>query len=272
VAWAAAGAVVRSPWTWTFVALAVRAAYVLAGTGLDGAPWSDAVDYHRLAARLAEGRGFTLGPDDAPYPTTFRPPLLPALIAPFYALFGPRYGIGLLVQAILGALVVPAAAALAAESARAAGRDEVTAARARTLTAILVALWPAARPAPVLVSPAVQVSGPTATEPVVRPLDALQEPPSPRRMPGQRFRESARAVAPPRYRAPVVIVDDRQRAALSGLMRLVAEGKLTGQAFAHTTPQSMGAIREQVIPLSVTPVEVNPIPVGGVSQSGAERN
>ena len=133
----------RSPWTWTFVALAVRSAYVLAGTGLDGAPWSDAVDYHTLAARLAEGRGFTLGPDTAPHPTTFRPPLLPALIAPVYALFGPRYGIGLLAQAVLGALVVPAAAALAAESARAAGRDETTAARARTLTAILVALWPA---------------------------------------------------------------------------------------------------------------------------------
>ena len=124
------------------VGLALRAAWAVRG-GLDGVPWSDAADYHRLAARLAEGRGFTLGPDDAPYPTTFRPPLLPAFVAPFYALFGPRYGVGLLVQAVLSALVVPAAAALARAATRAAGRDEAFAARAATAPALLVALWPA---------------------------------------------------------------------------------------------------------------------------------
>jgi 4-amino-4-deoxy-L-arabinose transferase-like glycosyltransferase len=123
--------------------LGLRAAWAMAGTGLDGTPWSDAADYHRLAARLAQGLGFSLGPDAAPYPTTFRPPLLPFLVAPFYALFGPRYGIGLLVQSGFGALTVPVAAALAGESAHAAGRDAVFAARARTGTAILVAVWPA---------------------------------------------------------------------------------------------------------------------------------
>src|SRR5688572_14301445 len=125
------------------IAFAVRAAWAVGRTGLDGVPWSDAADYHRLAARLAEGRGFTLGPDDAPYPTTFRPPLLPALVAPFYALFGSRYGIGLLVQAALGALIVRAAAALARECALVAGREPTFVARARTGTAILLALWPA---------------------------------------------------------------------------------------------------------------------------------
>ncbi|MEO6463221.1 MAG: hypothetical protein ABIP29_09110 [Candidatus Eisenbacteria bacterium] len=141
-AWSWAGTIARSPWTWMVLAFALRAAWAVSRSGLDGTPWSDAADYHRLAARLAAGQGFTLGPDDAPYPTTFRPPLLPLVVAPFYALFGPRYGVGLLVQAALGALVVPAAAALAGESAQAAGRDATFAARARTGTAILTALWP----------------------------------------------------------------------------------------------------------------------------------
>ncbi len=135
-------AVLAAPWTWALVAFAARAAYALAPAGLDGVPWSDAADYHRLAARLAAGAGFTLGPDAAPYPTTFRPPLLPAVVAPFYALFGPRLGIGLLVQAALGALTVPVAAALARDVARAAGRDAGFAARAATASSVLVALWP----------------------------------------------------------------------------------------------------------------------------------
>src|SRR5262245_29268795 len=125
------------------VGFALRAAYAVGSSGLDGVPWSDAADYHTLAARLAVGQGFTLGPASAPYPTTFRPPLLPALVAPFYALFGPRYGVGLLAQAALGALTVPVAAALAAECTRLIGRDARFVARARTNTAILVAMWPA---------------------------------------------------------------------------------------------------------------------------------
>jgi hypothetical protein len=132
----------RSPWAWAAVALAVRLAYVLAGPGLDATPWSDSVDYHRLAAHLASGRGFTLGPDDALYPTTFRPPLVPALVAPVYALFGPRYGLALVLQALLGALVVPVAAALARKVARDAGRSERFITAAAALTAAAVALWP----------------------------------------------------------------------------------------------------------------------------------
>jgi len=145
-------AALRSPWAWAVVALAVRLAYVLAGSGLDAVPWSDSVDYHRLAAHLASGRGFTLGPDDALYPTTFRPPLVPALVAPLYALFGPRYGLSLLLQALLGALVVPVAAAvargvardalLARGVARAVDRDERFVARAAALTAAAIAVWP----------------------------------------------------------------------------------------------------------------------------------
>ncbi len=135
-------AALRSPWAWAALAFAVRLAYVLAGPGLDAVPWSDSVDYHRLAAHLASGRGFTLGPDAALYPTTFRPPLVPAIVAPLYALFGPRYGLALVLQAILGALVVPAAAALAGALARDAGRDARFATRAATLTAAAIAVWP----------------------------------------------------------------------------------------------------------------------------------
>ncbi len=135
-------AALRSPWAWAAFALVVRLAYVLAGPGLDATPWSDSVDYHRLAAHLASGRGFTLGPDTALYPTTFRPPLVPALVAPLYALFGPRYGLSLVLQALLGALVVPAAAALAGALARDAGRDARFPANAAALTAAAIALWP----------------------------------------------------------------------------------------------------------------------------------
>jgi hypothetical protein len=64
----------------------------------------------------------------------------------------------------------------------------------------------------------------------------------------------------------VVVIDKRQRAAVAMVMRLVGEGKLTDEAFAQTTPQSMGAIREQVLPVDVAPLEVSPIAVGGVLQ------
>ena len=71
--------------------------------------------------------------------------------------------------------------------------------------------------------------------------------------------------------AAIVIVDERQRAALSALMRIAAEGKLTEEAFAHTTPQSTDGIRGLVRPVSVAPVEVSPIAVGGVLQIGTEQ-
>jgi hypothetical protein len=116
------------------VALLARLAHLAIGPGWNVQPWSDSVDYHRLAAHLAAGRGFTLGPEQALYPTTFRPPLMPALVAPLYALFGPRYVVSLLLQIVLSALAVPAAARLARET---------LGARAALLAAPLVALWPA---------------------------------------------------------------------------------------------------------------------------------
>ena len=63
-----------------------------------------------------------------------------------------------------------------------------------------------------------------------------------------------------------VIVDARQQTAIASVMQLVAEGKLTAESFADTTPQSVDAIREQVLPLIVPPVQVSPFTVGGVLQ------
>jgi hypothetical protein len=70
----------------------------------------------------------------------------------------------------------------------------------------------------------------------------------------------------------VVVVDERQQAALAILMRLAGEGRLTDDAFAPRPPQSTDAIRQHVIPVSVAPVEVSPIVVGGVLRMGVERN
>ncbi|MEP7029252.1 MAG: glycosyltransferase family 39 protein, partial [Candidatus Eisenbacteria bacterium] len=123
----------RSPWFWAAVALVTRVLWLLLGPGRDVGPYSDSVDYHRLAAHLAAGRGFTLGLEDALYPTTFRPPLMPALTAAVYAVFGPHYVLSLLLQIALSALTVPLASRLARET---------LGGPAALLTAPLVALWP----------------------------------------------------------------------------------------------------------------------------------
>ena len=63
-----------------------------------------------------------------------------------------------------------------------------------------------------------------------------------------------------------VIVDVRQRAALATLMGVIRDGKLTGESFKNTTPVSLGAIRDAVVPLDVAPVTVSPIGGDGVLQ------
>jgi hypothetical protein len=74
--------------------------------------------------------------------------------------------------------------------------------------------------------------------------------------------------APPESGAAPVIVDARQRAALATMFRMVAQGRLTEEAFAQTMPQSTRPIREQVSPVGIAPVEVSPIAVGGVLRTG----
>lgn len=73
------------------------------------------------------------------------------------------------------------------------------------------------------------------------------------------------ATATPPSEAPV-IVDEGQRAALAILMGVIRDGKLTDASFAKTTPVSLGAIRDGVVPLEVVPVTVSPIGGDGVLQ------
>ena len=71
---------------------------------------------------------------------------------------------------------------------------------------------------------------------------------------------------------PVVIVDQRQRAALGLFVRMVQQGSLPADTLAQTVPASTQPIEEQVLPIAVEPVAVSPIPVGGVLRTGSERN
>lgn len=67
----------------------------------------------------------------------------------------------------------------------------------------------------------------------------------------------------PRVAKSAVVVDPRQHAALLVLMRMAGEGRLTEDAFKHTTPPP-GEI-------GVQPMSVSPIPVGGVLQGESGR-
>lgn len=130
-------------------------------------------------------------------------------------------------------------------------------------------------------SPSVEIDGPQ-TAPVVAsappsPLDGTPSSPTvveaqpPRhaaaREPGTRPRASRiQEKTAARSEPPAVIVDERQQAAIASVMQLVAEGKLTAESFAGTTPQSVDPIKERVLPLVVTPVPVSPFAPGGVLQ------
>jgi 4-amino-4-deoxy-L-arabinose transferase-like glycosyltransferase len=100
-----------------WLALATLAAWLLrAGVALlDPAPLvEDAAEYHGLAARLAEGRGYVRADLS---PTAFRPPGLVLLLAGLYRLFGPEPAAAAVALALVGAAVVPLAALLARRTA-----------------------------------------------------------------------------------------------------------------------------------------------------------
>lgn len=63
-----------------------------------------------------------------------------------------------------------------------------------------------------------------------------------------------------------VMVDVHQRTALARLMGIIRDGKLTGESFANTTPVSLAAIRDRVVPVDVAPVTVSPFGGDGVLQ------
>ena len=63
-----------------------------------------------------------------------------------------------------------------------------------------------------------------------------------------------------------VLVDERQRAALSHFIALIDKGVMTSDAFAGTTAPP-AAIRDTVVTIEVAPVTVSPIEGGGVLPS-----
>ncbi|MEO5895808.1 MAG: hypothetical protein ABIS06_08925 [Vicinamibacterales bacterium] len=113
-------------------------------------------------------------------------------------------------------------------------------------------------PPAVPVSPVVASSMPAQVEPpTTAPPDGLVIRPRPvrPRLPGQ---------ALPAAPASSVIVDQSQRAALTMLVGMIGQGRLTADAFAQTTPQSMQAIADQMMPITIVPVTVSTITPGGV--------
>ena len=89
--------------------------------------------------------------------------------------------------------------------------------------------------------------------------------PSTEHPPSRVARRRASRVPSTEHRVPAVevIVDERQRAALVSLMRMITDGQLTGDSFRNTTssPADIG----------VEPLAVSPIVIGGVLPSEGER-
>jgi 4-amino-4-deoxy-L-arabinose transferase-like glycosyltransferase len=91
------------------LALVLRLAFVWLGPGPGFVPTGDQVDYHHLAVSLSRGDGYVLPDGEGnTYPTAFRPPLYPFALSPAYALFGGKPVLGLITQALLGALLAVA--------------------------------------------------------------------------------------------------------------------------------------------------------------------
>jgi hypothetical protein len=132
------------------VAALVRGA-VLVGVVREAVPAADGVYYHRLAARLAEGAGYTwLWPDGVVTHAAHYPVGYPFLLSLVYRVTGPLAAAGALLNLILG---VAGVAAVQAMTRRFAGR------RAGLLAGLLAALDPAT----VLYTPALMTEGVTAS-------------------------------------------------------------------------------------------------------------
>ncbi len=90
----------------TAVALMARVLHLALLTG--GKPLdSDASQYHFLASRLADGRGYVAQfPGLEVHPTAFRPPGYPASLAAVYKVLWPTPGIGRGLSIVIGVAVV----------------------------------------------------------------------------------------------------------------------------------------------------------------------
>ncbi len=130
-------------------ALIVRLAVVAWGASRFP-PAADGAFYHRIAARLAEGGGYTwVWPDGAVTYAAHYPIGYPAILALFYRAFGASGGVAMLVNTLFGVASVVAAYELA----RASGWGT----RAARVSAFVVAIHPALVPYTL----AVMTEGPT---------------------------------------------------------------------------------------------------------------
>ena len=75
-----------------------------------------------------------------------------------------------------------------------------------------------------------------------------------------------RAAIVSRPEEPVVIVDERQRAALAAFIHVIRDGRVTGHSFAQTTPVSLDPIRDRVKAVEAGPLTVSAILIDGVLQ------
>lgn len=82
------------------LAVAIYVSHALLFSPTVGLNAGDEVEYHLLAKNLAAGKGLTY---DGTEPTSFRPPLLPGLLAGVYAIFGSSYLPGRVTVALIGA-------------------------------------------------------------------------------------------------------------------------------------------------------------------------
>ena len=73
-----------------------------------------------------------------------------------------------------------------------------------------------------------------------------------------------RATPAPATDLPVVIVDGRQREALSTLFRMMDQGRVSGDSFAATVPVSLEPIVDHMGDITVSPVVVSAMPPRGV--------
>lgn len=124
-------------------------------------------------------------------------------------------------------------------------------------------------------SPVVHPAPPQAPAPAVAASERPVPPPPtvPRAVPARPRTSPARPVlvAHESPADPVVIVDQRQRAALTTLFQMLELGRVSGDSFAATVPVSLEPIAERVPAITVEPVLVSVMPTGGVLHHDSER-
>ena len=91
------------PWGLFAWALIVRLVWNIFVVGLDTPPRADECRYHALTTSLAAGMGYRV---EGEAPTSFYPPLYPAVLSVVYKIAGPGPTAARLLQALLGACIV----------------------------------------------------------------------------------------------------------------------------------------------------------------------